>query len=123
VDGRAAYNGSWKQQVGSHRLFDGSNPVRFSGQDKESIMSDMICVKTFDRRFEAEIAKSLLEENGIQALVAVDDAGGIWPDLGYTTGGARLCVMEEHTDEAIALLQSQPMPESADVEEEAETES
>jgi hypothetical protein len=44
-------------------------------------VSDLVAVKSFPTRLEAEMARVLLEEQGIPALVSADDAGGMrpWP--------------------------------------------
>lgn len=63
-------------------------------------MSRMTCVATFRTRLEAEMARGLLEVEGIPAIVAADDAGGWRPDLPLVAGGVRLLVRAE--DEAAA---------------------
>jgi hypothetical protein len=37
----------------------------------------------YDHRFEAEHAQSLLEEQGIHAIIWSDDAGGVYPNVGF----------------------------------------
>jgi hypothetical protein len=39
-------------------------------------MSDLVLIKKFQNTVEAEIAKSLLEQQGIHAAVSAADAGG-----------------------------------------------
>ena len=58
----------------------------------------------FASRIEAEMAKSILDANGIKASVSADDAGGMRPELGFTSGGAKLFVLEENADFAAKLL-------------------
>ena len=65
-------------------------------------MSEAICIKTYPNRMEADLAKSFLDSNGIHAMIAADDAGGMFPNFG---GGVGLFVLEEHADEARLLLQ------------------
>ena len=67
-------------------------------------MSKLVCVKTYPDRLEADLAKSLLEANGIKASVSADDAGGMRPDLGFTSGGVKLLILDENTDKAVELL-------------------
>ena len=43
-------------------------------------------VRTFSDRGEAEIARSLLETEGIAALVSADDMGGNNPALDFSSG-------------------------------------
>ena len=68
-------------------------------------MSDMVCIMTFSNRLEADLAKILLESYGIDAMIVADDCGGFRPDIGVTTGGVKLLVLEENAEEALGLLQ------------------
>jgi len=43
-------------------------------------------VRTFSDRGEAEIARSLLEAEGIGALISADDMGGNTPPLDFSSG-------------------------------------
>jgi hypothetical protein len=67
-------------------------------------MSDVIAVKSFPTRLEAEMARELLEGEGIPALVSADDAGGMrpWP-LSYEFG-AEVRVRAEDAVHARAVL-------------------
>jgi len=68
-------------------------------------MSDKtVRLKIFPNRPEAELAQSLLESNGIPSTIQVDDCGGMRPDLGMTSGGASLYVLEKDAEEARQLL-------------------
>ena len=69
-------------------------------------MSELVCVETFPDRLEAEMAKTLLEANGINAAFSADDAGGMRPDLGFTSGGVKLFVLDENVERAVELLTS-----------------
>jgi hypothetical protein len=51
---------------------------------------------------EADLAKSFLDANGIHALIAADDAGGMFPNLGTGVG---IFVLKEDAEEARELLQ------------------
>ncbi len=64
----------------------------------------LICIKTYTNKAEAELAKGLLEKNGIKAMVSVDDCGGMRPDLLWGTGGAKLLVREEDVEKALDKL-------------------
>ena len=66
-------------------------------------MSDIVCVKTFSGRLEAEIAKGMLEAHGIRAMVAADDAGGFRPELAFSFG-VRLLVLEGSAEQALSLI-------------------
>ncbi len=39
-------------------------------------MSEIVCLKIFPARFEAELAQQILESHGIKSFVSVDDCGG-----------------------------------------------
>ncbi len=67
-------------------------------------MSNLVCVKTFADRLQADMAKSLLEANGITASVSADDMGGMRPDLAFTSGGVKLFVLDDNAAKALALL-------------------
>ena len=67
----------------------------------------LVEVRTYDTALVAEEARDYLEQQGIDALVLADDAGGAIPALGIGTGGARLLVRAEDVPKAIDLLQSE----------------
>jgi hypothetical protein len=64
----------------------------------------LVIVKTYKSRMEAEIAKGLLESNGIPAHVSVDDAGGMYPPFNFG-GGAKILVPEKFKEKAAKLLE------------------
>lgn len=68
-------------------------------------MATLECVRSFATRAEAELAKSLLEAEGIASVLAVDDVGGMRPEIGFTTGGARLLVVPRDVQRATATLE------------------
>jgi hypothetical protein len=41
--------------------------------------TDLVKVKSFSSRTEAEIAKGLLASHGIKSLITADDVGGMFP--------------------------------------------
>jgi hypothetical protein len=61
-------------------------------------------IERFSSRADAELARSVLETNGIPAYVAGDDAGGLHPELPYGFGGTAVVVPEDLYREAIAIL-------------------
>ena len=67
-------------------------------------MSIWVTVKTFYNRIEADIAKGMLEENGIRAVLRADDAGGMYPQLAFSTG-VQLQVEKENEETARTLLE------------------
>ncbi len=67
-------------------------------------MEKLVLVKNFSQREEAELAKNLLETEGIKAMVTADDYGGMNPALGWATGGAKLMVREKDKERALEIL-------------------
>ena len=66
--------------------------------------SDLVCVRTFANRMQAEYAESILKAEDIQSMVTAD-SGGWLPHLAHASGGVRLLVLQETLDRAAALLQ------------------
>ena len=66
-------------------------------------MNDPTIVRTFSDRGEAEIARSMLEAEGIVALVTADDMGGNTPPLDFSSG-LQLVVDASDVDRAQELL-------------------
>lgn len=64
----------------------------------------MARIERFTSRTDAEMARSVLEANGIAAYVSGDDAGGLHPELPYGIGGTAVVVPDERYAEAVALL-------------------
>jgi hypothetical protein len=65
-------------------------------------------VGRFTSRGEAEIARAMLAEHGVEATVVVDDVAGLHPELSLATGGVRLEVDPTDADEARRLLADVP---------------
>lgn len=53
---------------------------------------DLKVVQTFNSEVEAEMARGLLEAEGIQAMVLSDDCGGMYPQFQELSKGVRLLV-------------------------------
>ena len=64
---------------------------------------ELVVVGTYRYRHEAEVSKSMLEANGIDALISADDLGGVQPMLGAVTG-VRLLVRRQDAHSASQLL-------------------
>jgi len=77
---------------------------------------DLVVVRTFSDRIEADLAQSALEAAGIESMVRGDDAGGIQPGL-WTSNGVDLLVREEDATNARDILDVEPI---SDVEPTAE---
>ncbi|HVH10617.1 MAG TPA: hypothetical protein VM736_12550 [Gemmatimonadales bacterium] len=72
-------------------------------------MGELVCIRTFPSRLEAELAKGLLEARGISAMVSMDDAGGMRPEMAFIKG-ASLFVEPQVAERALELLPAQPRP-------------
>jgi hypothetical protein len=65
----------------------------------------MVAVASCGSRVEAELKRAALESDGLRAVVATDDAGGLHPQLAASTcAGARLMVPTGDADRARRLL-------------------
>lgn len=62
-----------------------------------------VTVKTFINEFEAERAKGILEEEGIECYVSSDDVGGMGPPQ-QLIQGIKLLVLEEDLKKAKEVL-------------------
>lgn len=70
----------------------------------------MVTVKTFPDRVQAELARQLLKEHGIESSVFADDQGGLYPSMAFAMG-VDLKVHEDDRVEAQKILitqESQP---------------
>ena len=65
---------------------------------------DLILIRTYSYRHEAEVGKSMLEANDVEAIIIADDAGGLRPGLGFS-GGVRLLVRRSDEQEARQLIE------------------
>jgi len=64
---------------------------------------DLRVVRTYSADYEAELGKSILEANGIEAVIASDEAGGTIPGLAFTRG-VQLLVDAELLEKAEAVF-------------------
>ena len=64
-----------------------------------------IILRTFTSDLEAQAARGLLEARGLQALIEVDNCGGMRPHLDYTAL-AKLLVPEQEAAQAQELMQA-----------------
>ena len=63
----------------------------------------LVCIRSFASRSEAEVARSILRENGVVASVSAPDAAY---DVTFALGGAKLFVDNDHAARASELLTS-----------------
>ena len=68
-------------------------------------MAKLIPIKTFFHRHEAETAKGLLKEQGVESIVSADDAGGAVPTASFGMGNVKLLVQESDIPKAKEFLQ------------------
>ena len=64
--------------------------------------ADLVVVRTFINKFEAEIAKSALDAADIDAMIRADDAGGTRPGLWLS--GVELIVRADDVKRAEEIL-------------------
>ena len=57
---------------------------------------ELVVVRTYGFRHQAEVGRSMLEANEVDALIVADDAGGIQPGL---DGGTRVRLLVRRSDE------------------------
>jgi hypothetical protein len=84
-----------------------------------------VTLETYHARHEAELQKSVLEANGIEAVIESDDVGGVGPALAFTRG-VRLLVHKDDAQKAQVIFQdleaTQEEPIAAEFPPEEETE-
>jgi protein-export membrane protein SecD len=68
-------------------------------------MPNLKVIKTYFHKHDAQIAKALLEDSGIESIVSADDAGGFRPHLTLGTGNVRLLVQETDFEKAKDVLE------------------
>lgn len=70
---------------------------------------ELVLVRTFLNRFEAELARSALEAAGIDSMIRSDDCGGTRPHL--WVGGIELLVRSEDAEYASELVDAHAAPD------------
>lgn len=74
-------------------------------------MSDLVTIGNYFDRISAELAKGILDVDGIESYISADDAGGMRPSLLTGAGGAGLVVRAEDAVRATELLQASSQDE------------
>lgn len=74
-------------------------------------MADWVIVAVYPNRAVAEMMREMLENEGIPAVISVDDAGGLRPELAYTLG-VKLRVAPSEAERARAILEPESSAES-----------
>jgi hypothetical protein len=62
---------------------------------------DLVTISTFPSATDAQIAKGVLDDAGIESMIRADDGGGMFPAI----GGVNLVVRREDFDKAQDALQ------------------
>jgi hypothetical protein len=57
---------------------------------------ELVVVRTYGFRHQAEVGRSMLAANEVDALIVADDAGGLQPGL---DGGSRVRLLVRRSDE------------------------
>jgi hypothetical protein len=68
--------------------------------------SDLVVVSTFLSTADAQIAKGILDEVGIESMIRADNAGGMYPAI----SGAELLVRGEDAEKANKALNRRHQP-------------
>ncbi len=66
--------------------------------------SALVLVQAFASQVEADLAKSVLESAGIDAMIQADTAGGLRPHIAWSGLGFRVLVREEDAATAREVL-------------------
>jgi len=66
--------------------------------------ANFVAVRTCTSLHEAEVVKSILEAEGIEAAIPDEYSLGVQPFLGFTAAGARVVVRTEDLERATAAL-------------------
>src|SRR5262249_9174271 len=72
--------------------------------------SNLVVVQSFGTRAEADIALSILESSGVEAMIQADTAGGMRQHLAWSGLGFRVLVCED--DAAVARNLLSPPPDT-----------
>ncbi len=84
------------------------------------MLDGYIELEEFSSNFEAEIAKNLLLDGGVEALIGKDDCGGMMPNLQFVQG-VRLYVLPRDVDISRSLLKRMMDGKQEEVEADGET--
>ena len=75
--------------------------VELSFDDDELI----IIIRTFSKEFDAQLAKSMLDDEGIECFISKDDEGSMAPYL-QSTNGVDLHIFEKDKEKANEVLKT-----------------
>lgn len=79
----------------------------YADQREDPTMAEerTVCVASFVRDREADLARMALESNGIECLLSADDCGGMRPYMSFNTG-IRITVKESEATRAQKILEN-----------------
>lgn len=66
-------------------------------------MDDLVLIKIFNARWEAEVARSILKLHNIRVVIRSDDEGGMMPSL-QMIKGVQVLVNKQDREKARTLL-------------------
>ena len=58
-------------------------PNRTVLMEEDKQRNDLVVAEEFRYRYQAEFVREILKHNGIYAVLAADDCGGYYPNLGF----------------------------------------
>ncbi len=93
------------QEVGFNDQICSKCGAELMGVDEDSNDEKTTVIRTYMNEFEAEISKSILEEEGIESFITKDDEGSMNPALNLALG-IRLHVLEKDVEKAEEILKS-----------------
>ena len=67
-------------------------------------MNNLVEIKVFMYRYDAEIAKDLLKQQGINSIISGDDCGGLSPYISLGMGNFKLLVQKENVNKSKEVL-------------------
>ncbi len=80
------------------------------------MLNGYVEIENYVNNLDGEIAKGLLAENGVEALISTDDCGGMLPNL-QLTRGVRLYVLPKDVENSRDLLKMlSTKPDRSDAE-------
>jgi hypothetical protein len=72
--------------------------------------TDLVVVRTFNSRPEADMAVSALDAAGIDAMIRADDSGNMRPSVAWAGVGFEVIVRSDDSDAAHAILEIPAKP-------------
>jgi hypothetical protein len=66
---------------------------------------EMETIGTYLYRYQAEMAKGLLDEEGIACVIQLDDVSGLHPELNFTNNRIRLRVRSDQAERARQVIE------------------